>query len=335
MRMHSFAHKQVMRFLVTGATGFIGGHLVERLVSEGHVVTALVRSVAKATRLRELGVTLLRGDLSIFADNDLVLDEVDVVVHLAGVVTAYDPAEYEAINFTAVVDLMRCLQRQSWSPRRLLFASSLAAAGSNPPRRPWTETDPVVPMEPYGKAKARAEVALRETGFPVTCFRPPLVFGPGDPAFLSLFKPASHGLGLRVAGPPQRLSWVYVDDLVTAVLAMANDERDGSYTYFTTSEDTMDTDRLWNALRAAFRRSIFVLPAPGPLLWMAATVSSAVAPRLGLRNQLDQKQVAQMRAPRFECTSAAISQDLGWSAHVTFEEAIRRTAEGYRALGWL
>jgi nucleoside-diphosphate-sugar epimerase len=251
------------------------------------------------------------------------------------VVTAYDPAEYEAINYTAAVDLMRCLQRQTWRPRRLLFASSLAAAGSNPPGRPWSETDPVAPMDPYGKAKARAEAALCEAGFPVTCFRPPIVFGAGDPAFLTLFKPASRGLGLRVAGPPQRLSWIYVDDLVDALVSLAEDTRSGSYTYFTTSEDTMDTDRLWDALRAAFDRRILVLPVPGPLLWVAATVSSAVAPLLGLRNQLDHKQVAQMRAPRFECTSAALTADLGWTARVSFEDAIRRTADGYRALGSL
>jgi nucleoside-diphosphate-sugar epimerase len=324
-----------MRFFVTGATGFIGGHLVERLVSDGHTVTALVRSPAKASRLLELGARLLPGDLSVFADRAFVLDEVDIVVHLAGVVTAYDPDEYEAINYTAVVDLMRCLQRQTWRPSRLLFASSLAAAGSNPRGRPWSEADPVAPMDPYGKAKARAEVALRDAGFPVTCFRPPLVFGAGDPAFLTLFKPASRGLGLSVAGPPQRLSWIYVDDLVDAMLTLAGDDRPESFTYFTTAEDTMDTDRLWDALRSAFGRTILVLPVPGPLLGIAASISGAVAPLLGLRNQLDHKQVAQMRAPRFECTSQTLTRDLGWSAQVSFEDAIRRTAEGYSALGWL
>lgn len=324
-----------MRFLVTGATGFIGGHLAERLVSEGHEVQALVRSPSKAGRLRTLGVTLVQGDLSLFAAADTVLDEVDVVVHLAGVVTAWDPAEYEAINFTAVVDLMRCLERQSWRPRRLLFASSLAAAGPSPGHRPWTEADPVAPADPYGRAKARAEAALAQATFPVTTFRPPLVFGPGDPAILTLFKPARWGVGLKVAGPAQRLSWIYVDDLVDAILAMSADERSGSFTYFVTSEDTMDTDRLYEALRAALHRSILVLPVPGSVLWVAAAVSSAVAPRLGLRNQLDHKQVSQMLEPAFVCTSAALTRDLGWQAAVGFEEAVARTAQGYRELGWL
>ena len=98
-----------MRVLVSGATGFIGGHLVERLVADGHEVSALVRTPAKAARLRELGVELLECDLSIFQELDRELPEADVVVHLAGVVKAPDADGYEAVNYGAVVDLLGCL----------------------------------------------------------------------------------------------------------------------------------------------------------------------------------------------------------------------------------
>lgn len=324
-----------MRFLITGATGFIGGHLVRRLLDDGHEIIALVRSPEKADVLRDGGAQLLSGDLSVFAEPDRVLPEVDVVVHLAGVVAASSEEQYEAINYTAVLDLMACLERQPWTPRRLLFASSLAAAGPSPVDRPWTEADPVGPIEPYGEAKARAEVALGEAPFPVTSFRPPVVLGPGDPAFLTLFKAAVRGVGIRVAGKPQRLSWVYVDDLVEAIVAMANDSRDGHHTYFTTSEDVVDTVRLWDAVSAALSRRIAVVPVPGPVLSLAAAVAKPLTNVLGIRNQLDGKQVAQMRAPCFVATSAALTRDLGWTAQVGFEDAVRRTADGYAEMGWL
>lgn len=324
-----------MRVLLTGGTGFIGGHLARRLCQDGHRLTALVRSPEKASALVALGVTLLHGDLSLFAAPGCVLPEFDVVIHLAGVVSASEPAQYEAINYTAVVALMDCLERQHWKPRRLLFASSLAASGPSPVERPWTADDPLAPIDPYGEAKARAEAALATACFPVTCFRPPVVLGPGDPAFLTLFKAAKHRVGFRVAGTPQRLSWVYVDDLVEAIVAMAEDERPGSATYFTTSEETIDTRRLWAALSAALQRRILVLPVPGVLLSGVSVIAVALAKVFGLANPLDAKQVAQMRAPAFVCTSHLLTCELGWTAQVGFEDAVARTAQGYVEMGWL
>ncbi|MFT5686841.1 MAG: nucleoside-diphosphate-sugar epimerase, partial [Myxococcota bacterium] len=314
---------------------FIGGHLARRLCAEGHEVTALVRTPSKADALVALGVTLLHGDLSLFARPDCVLPPADVVIHLAGVVTASDPAQYEAINFTAVVDLMDCLERQDWMPRRLLFASSLAAAGPSPADHPWTEADPLSPIDPYGEAKARAEGALAAASFPVTCFRPPVVLGPGDPAFLTIFKAAKGRVGIRVAGEPQRLSWVYIDDLIAAILAMAEDTGTENATYFTTSEETVDIRRLWSALSAALDRRILVLPIPGPILAGVSAVAVALSGIFGFTNQLDDKQVAQMRASAFVCTSARLTADLGWRAQVGFEDAVTRTARGYTEMGWL
>lgn len=323
-----------MRFLVTGGTGFIGGHLIERLVEQGHHVTALVRTPSKAKRLEELGVTLLRGDLSLFAKEDCILDEADIVVHLAGVVAAQNPEEYEAINYTAVIDLMHCLERQEWRPKRLLFSSSLAAAGPSP-SGPWKETDTLAPIDPYGDAKARAEGVLKDASFPVTMFRPPIVLGAGDPAFLTLFKAAQSGVGFRVTGPAQRLSWIYVEDLVDAIYSMAEDTRTENFIYYTTSEQIIDTDELWGALQKALSRHVTVLPIPGPILSIAASVAVLGSKLFGFRNQLDHKQVAQMRSPAFTCTSAALSNDLDWSAQHTFEDAVQKTADGYKQLGWL
>ena len=147
-----------MRVFATGATGFIGRHLCAGLVEDGHDVLALVRTPAKASVL-PASVEILSGDLSIFANPETILEPVDVVIHLAGVVTAEDPSDYHRINYVAVEDLVRCLERQKWSPRRLLFASSLAAAGPSPEGRPLTEADSPAPIDPYGKAKAEAEAS--------------------------------------------------------------------------------------------------------------------------------------------------------------------------------
>ncbi len=139
-------------------------------------MTALVRSPAKAESLRRLGVQLVDGDLSRFADPGFVLPASDVVVHAAGVVTARRAGDYDRTNHQAVRDLIACIGRQDSAPRRLVFLSSLAAAGPSPADgTPLTEDDPPSPVDPYGVAKWNAERALRDAPFPVTPLRPPSV----------------------------------------------------------------------------------------------------------------------------------------------------------------
>jgi dihydroflavonol-4-reductase len=322
------------RVFVTGATGFIGQHLCERLVERGDHVVALVRSQKKSAAL-PASVERLDGDLSMLCDPKLELPPSDVVIHLAGVVAAKRPAEYAAINHRAVADIVACLERQRWKPKRLLFASSLAAAGPSPPDRPWREIDAVAPIDAYGIAKAEAEDAVRAASFPTTIFRPPMVFGPNDPATLTLFKSALSGVGMRVAGAPQRLSFVDVRDLVEAIVLMADDPRPGSFVYFTSHPREFDVRELWQNLGNAVGREVNVLPVPrwGLFLAMrAATLASAVIP---FKNQLDEKQYRQMAAPAFVCSSESLRDELGWRPRYDLTECLAHAADGYRQSGKL
>src|SRR5262249_40390650 len=107
-----------MQVFLTGATGFIGGHLCRRLVAAGPSVTALVRDPKRASSLPS-AVEKLEGDLTLFDRPDLELPPCDVVIHMAAVVTAKRADQYDAINFRAVRSLVDCVARQKWRPRRL------------------------------------------------------------------------------------------------------------------------------------------------------------------------------------------------------------------------
>jgi nucleoside-diphosphate-sugar epimerase len=318
-----------LRVFVTGATGFIGHHLCHRLAAGGDQVIALVRSKAKAARLPQ-GVEVFPGDLSTIADRRTVLPACDVVIHLAGVVAAREPAEYAALNHRAVGDFLDCLNRQDWKPTRFLFASSLAAAGPSRGDRPLTEEDPPRPIDPYGIAKANAEAAVRRALFPTTTFRPPVVFGPGDAASLTLFRAARSGVGFRVAGAPQRLSFVDVRDLIDAIALMARDPRPGSFVYFAGHPRAIDVRELWRELGRAVGSGVAVVPLPRWVLYVAMRLSTLASRLFGYRNQLDGKQYQQMTAPAFVCSSDAIRRDLGWTPRHDLGECLAYAAEGYR-----
>lgn len=328
-----------MRFLVTGCTGFIGTRLVLQLLADGHEVVGLVRDPARLDAGLAGRVTVLRGDLGLFRDPALVLPEVDVVVHLAAVIAGKDEAEYAAINFSAVEDLLAALRRQAWTPRRFVFASSLAAAGPNRTTHAHTEADDTDPIDPYGRAKRDAERLLAHQPFPTTAFRPPIVLGPGDPATLTLYRMARAPVVFLPAGPPQRLSFVAVGDLVRAIVCMSEDTSPTHRVYYTTSERPITNRELLQAMARALdprrSRALWVVPVPHWVLWVAMQVSTAAARLLPFTNQLDRKQLEQMTAPSFVCTSARLTADTGWVAHTTLAQVTEEAVAGYRARGAL
>lgn len=161
-------------------------------------------------------------------------------------------------------------------------------------------------------------------------FVPPIVLGPGDEASLTLFKSARSGIGFCVAGPPQRLSFVDVRDLVEAIVLMTEDRRPGSRLYFVGHSRTMDVGELWRGLALAVENRVTVVPLPRWALYVAMCVSTLTARIFGFRNQLDAKQYKQMTAPAFVCSSEAMKRDLGWVARYDLAECLAHAAEGYR-----
>ncbi len=323
-----------VRYFVTGATGFIGRHLCRRLVADGHEVVALVRDPEKAVRV--LGaIETLTGDLSIFRARDIELPAFDVVVHLAAVVAGKNEAEYHEVNHQAVVDLVDALERQAWEPRRFLFASSLAAGGPTVATRPLREDDPSGPIDAYGIAKLRAERRVAEASFPTTSFRPSIVLGPGDDATLTLYRMARSGWVVRVAGVDQVVSFVDVDDLVEAIVLMAEEATPEHRVYYVAHDEAVRTSDLLATMGRALGKRVTPVPVPKAVLRCASFVATAASKVLGFQNQLDEKQYRQMTAPAFVCSTERLQRSLGWRARIGLEPSIAKAVAGYRAEGRL
>jgi nucleoside-diphosphate-sugar epimerase len=190
-------------------------------------------------------------------------------------------------------------------------------------------------VEAYGIAKAKAEVVLRQAPFPTTTFRPPLVFGPGDEATITFFKAARSGVGMRISGRPQELSFVDVRDLVDAIVLMAEDERRDSHVYFTSHPAAMDVPTLWRELGRVLGKRVIVIPLPRALLFVAMVVATFFAKIFRFKNQLDKKQYDQMIAPAFVCSGDKLRSELGWKPRYGFGETLANAASGYREAGRL
>jgi nucleoside-diphosphate-sugar epimerase len=324
-----------MRIFVTGATGFIGVHLCRRLVQDGHTVLALLRSPDKARLLPAHNMEYLEGDLSIFKNRDLQIPPCDVVVHLAAALKVKDQSEYMKYNYDSVVDMVECLKAQSWQPRRLVFASTLAAGGPSRAGAPLTESDPARPVDSYGQAKLRAEQFLSTAPFPTTCFRPGPVFGPGDSAAVTLFKIAGTGFGFRIAGVNQKLCFIYVADLVDSIVKMIGEDKPDHKIYYVASSEFIDTEIVWKTVGEALGKKLLIINLPRRLFKGIVDFLALLSTIIEFDNQVDQKKYDQMTEPAFLCSNDRLRNELGWKPATDFKTTMRLTAQGYKEQGWI
>lgn len=209
---------------VTGATGFIGAHLVRELVRRGMHCKCLVRATSNLDGLPTDDIELVEGSLEEPASYQAALAGCDTVFHLAGMIYGVDESQLNQVNAVACAHLAdACLAHGK--PPRLVFVSSIAAAGP-PPRGidVRDETHPCGPISMYGQSKRQGELALAERAdrLPITIIRPGLVYGNGDKKMIDLFRSIYRWRLHVVAGfrtPP--LSLIHVDDLVQLILLAA------------------------------------------------------------------------------------------------------------------
>ncbi len=324
-----------MRYFVTGSTGFIGIHLCRWLISSGHEVYGLVRNLNKIPSDIQGKLKIVQGDLDIFKNKKLVLPEVDVVVHLAAVIAGKNSEDYMQINHDAVKHMLESLRHQDWQPKRFILASSLAAAGPNSNGKILSESDEPRPIDPYGIAKLKAEQLLLNQPFPTTIFRPPVVIGPGDPAMLTVFKMVKSGFATLPMGKPQQLSFVYVEDLVEAIVLMSNDLSTSNRLYYTSSEITITNREIVDTIAEVLQKRICIIFIPKYVIKLIMYLSTAASVVFRVAKFYDYRQYKQMTAPAFICTSELLTAETKWKAKTGLTEAIRLSATGYQKQKWL
>lgn len=322
-----------MRIFVTGATGFIGRHLCDALVHEGHQVVALVRSPEKVKKLPQENIEFLTGNLSDLKKNDFIIPQCDLVIHLAGLITAKRPVQYYRTNFDATANLVRCLERQNFKPKRLVFCSSLAAAGPSWGHHALSEKDESHPVDDYGRSKRMAEdFLLGQKAFPVTVIRPPIVIGPHDDNVLNLFKIAKKGVGLLPRGNDQLLSFISVNDLVKAFVLVLNDTSNDHHTYFVTYDQPTSAHEIWKEVAQTLDKKISIIHIPKPFLYLVMKTNMLLG-RFGRACTFDKKYYDQLYAEAWVCSAQSIKQDFAWQAQESLKEVVHRTAQSYKDLG--
>lgn len=312
--------------LLTGATGFIGGHLLERFHEP---VRCLVR---RKTASLPAHAELAYGDLATGEGLDDALRGVSTVVHLAGAVKALRSAGYYAGNARATENLAR---RAAGRDLRFVHVSSLAAAGPAPSDAPLTEDAPPHPVSHYGKSKLEAEQIVRALLPESVIVRPPVVYGPRDTSVLRILKSVADGLCLEIAGGDRWFSAVYVDDLVDGILQASSVPQAAGRTYYL-SHPKPATWRDLTAIAARVMdrrpRTLRVPLAAAEAVGWGADIWARLTGTPGI---LSRDKIAEARCTRWTCDPSRAARELGFEARTPLDAGIARTLAWYKEAGWL
>jgi nucleoside-diphosphate-sugar epimerase len=326
-----------VRVLVTGATGFTGGHLVRSLAARGTAVRVLVRDPARAAALTATGLQVATGDLRDARAVEAALEGVDLVYNIAALYREAGLPEqaYHDVNTRAVGALIAAAARAG--VRRVVHCSTVGVHG-DVRRPPADEEAPLAPGDLYQRTKAAGEASAREAslryGVELVIARPTGIYGPGDRRLLKLFRGVARRRFVVLGDGRISYHLTYVDDLVEGLRLCGESPRAAGRTYILGGPETPTLNEIVTMIAeesgvAPPRWHLPVWP-----VWLLGAACEAACRPFAIEPPLHRRRVDFFTKNRaFDIARAR--RELGFAPAIGLREGVRRTLTWYREHGWL
>jgi nucleoside-diphosphate-sugar epimerase len=308
---------------VTGATGFVGSHLLRRLAESGRRIRILTRRLPENLP-PEAPIELVLGDLEDRSALRRLVTGADRIVHIAGIIKARHAADFQRVNVAGTRNVAEAVAEVA-PQARVIHVSSLAA------RQPE--------LSPYAASKREGETAIGPLAemLPLTIIRPPAVYGPGDTEILPMFRVAETGFLPYPAAPRARVSLIHVDDLAGALLTALTAPRLPDLVYEV--DDGQPGGWAWPeiaaALGSALARPVRPFRLPRNLMALIAAASEAHRHLGGPLTALCQDKLAELYHPDWVARGPRLQDCSAWRPALPLAAGLQATAAWYRRKGWL
>jgi nucleoside-diphosphate-sugar epimerase len=312
-----------MRVAVTGATGFVGSHVIRKLTAGGHQVRILARRMPIMALTPGKPLEVVLGDLDDQPALRRLAEGIDALIHVAGVVKARHATEFHSVNVGGTRNVAAALAGAS-PDLRVIHVSSLAA------REPG--------LSPYCASKRGGEAAIAMLPNParLTILRPPAVYGPGDSEIFPLFKAAALGLCTYPAARRSRVSLIHGVDLAAAIVAAMeaslpdpiyelDDGHPGGYAWA----------EIGAALSAALNRPVRMIRVPRPAVAAIAAGAEVHRRVAGSLTALSLAKVPELYHRDWAAQGPRLEAETGWKPAFGITKGFADTLAWYRAIGWL
>lgn len=325
------------KVLVTGATGFTGGHLCEKLAKNGYQVRAIVRDPAKAGDLKAQGVEVVPGDVCDPASLKKAVAGVDRVYHIAALFRD-GKASYEdmwAVNAQGTQHMLDAAVAAG--VKRFVHCSTIGVHGDveNPPA---DENSPYNPGDAYQETKLEGELIaqkyMKDGRIPISIFRPAGIYGPRDLRFLKLIKSIKDGRFVMIGSGEINYHMVYIDDLVDGILKCGHHENAIGKIFILAGNEVVTLNQLVAIIAGLVGSKLPRLKVPFKPVYLAGHLCEVVCKPLGVNPPLFRRRVDFFRKTRHFDISRA-KAELEYAPGVNLKTGLKRTIDWYRQEGLL
>ncbi len=329
------------KVLITGASGFVGYHLVNKALDHGLEVYAAVRSTSKVSHLQGLPVKFITIDLEDKVQLAAQLREYDFnyIIHAAALTKAKSQEQYDYVNATLSKNLAEAAMGLP-SLEKFVFFSSLAAIGP----LGSCDTEELLmpdslpsPVTSYGRSKVVAEEALRSVaGLPLVILRPTAVYGPREKDIFILIRSFSRGLEPYIGKLPQRLSFIYVEDLAEIAIRAAEKQEMNLPAVFNVSDGKFYSRYdLADIIKRELGIKVFKFHLPVSFVRVLARTMEVAFRFSKQAPVLNLEKLNELTAANWSCWIENIEEELHYRPRYDLESGLKRTLDWYKKNGWI